>query len=390
MIQSTFFLHILKFIGGLVFFVLTIEMCARIDDLLKYDAPIWNDYTSERLKSTNSEGFFYNIPNARFQKWQNNGDGFRGPDIALSKTPGTIRIICLGASESYGLYESPGKEWPAQLRTLLSNTKYEVINVSVVGLGLESYEGYFKKYVQKFDADIVICLVNPMLYASVFEKKLKKQTSGFILEGKANTKKTVSFTGVISSNCRCLPKLKQAFKQALQSNFPNILKRYQILNLQKQITASELKHLGKRKPADNISTASVRGFSNDLSKLTSFLESQHIKVFLGTYPALISRDNLATYPDIFLDNRRFFIDFSFQGMIDTLEQYNTAIKMVANEHKTMLADCQAVIPKTEHYFGDNVHYSDHGARLVAEEMAKQILSDSAVGVKPPDLILKSQ
>ena len=141
-------------VAGIVF-LLTIELCARFDDALKYDAPFWKGYTSESLKSSDSEGISRNIPNARFQKWQNNGDGFRGPEITPIKAPGTTRIICLGASESYGLYESPGKEWPAQLRTSLPK-KYEVINVSVVGLGLSSYEAYLKKYVLKLEPDLII------------------------------------------------------------------------------------------------------------------------------------------------------------------------------------------------------------------------------------------
>lgn len=375
MIPSSFFYRILKFIGALLVFIITLEMCARIDDVLRYDAPLWKEYTADGLKSSDSEGVSYNIPNARFQKWQNNGHGFRGPEISPIKTPGTVRIVCLGASESYGLYESPGKEWPAQLRTLLPSSKYEVINVSVVGLSLSSYEAYLKKYVLKLEPDIVICLVNPLFYATGFEKKQTLLVTAPNTGVRTTAKKPISLTRSITANSRCLPKLKQVFKQSLQKNFLTVLKRYQIWNLQKQINEAELKNLGGLKPKDFVSAVSVTSFSDDLSRFVSFLQSRHINVLLSTYPALISRDNLSTYPDIFMDNRRFFIGFSFSGMLDVLEKYNLAIRDVATTQRIMFADCQSLIPKTDHYFGDNVHYTDQGASLVAQVIAEVILGN---------------
>lgn len=365
----------LKFAVAVVVFLLTIELCTRIEDAIRYSAPLWGEYTANTLKSSDKEGISYNIPNARFEKWHNNGHGFRGPEIATTKSPGTVRVVCLGASESYGLYETPGKEWPAQLRALLPSPKYQVINVSVVGLDLGSYEAYLKKYVLRLEPDIVICFVNPLFYATGFEKKQDPQMSTPKNEVRTTTKKPISSTRIITAQSRSLPKLKQVFKQALQNSFPKILKRYQIWNLQKQINEAELKYLGGLKPKDSVSPASVSSFSNDLSVFVSFLQYRHINVLLSTYPALISRDNLSTYPDIFMDNRRFFIGFSLSGMLDILEKYNLAIRDVATTQRIMFADCQSIIPKTDHYFGDNVHYTDQGASMVAKVIAEVILGN---------------
>lgn len=365
----------LKFAVAVVVFLLTIEVCARIDNAIRYGAPLWGEYTANSLKSSDTEGISYNVPNARFEKWQNNGHGFRGPEIATVKSPGTVRVVCLGASESYGLYESPGMEWPAQLRTLLPSPKYQVINVSVVGLGLSSYEAYLKKYVLRLEPDIVVCFVNPLFYATGFEKKQGSPIPTSKAEARTTTKKPISHPNNITAQIRSLPKLKQVLKQALQNSFPKVLKRYQVWNLQKQINEAELKNLRGLKPKDAVSPASATSFSNDLSRLVSFLQSRHINVLLSTYPALISRDNLSTYPDIFMDNRRFFIGFSFLGMIDVLEKYNFAIRAVATTQGIMFADCQSAIPKTDHYFGDNVHYTDQGASTVAKVIAEVILGD---------------
>lgn len=365
----------LKFTVAVVFFLLTLELCTRIDDAIRYSAPLWGEYTANNLKSSDEDGISYNIANARFEKWHNNRHGFRGPEITSIKSPGTIRVVCLGASESYGLYESPGKEWPAQLRALLPSPKYQVINVSVVGLGLSSYEAYLKKYVLNLEPDIVVCFVNPLFYAAGFEKKQGSSKSSQKAEVITTAKKSIFPTAIISAQSRSLPRLKQVFKKALKSSFPNVLKRYQIWNLQKQINETELRNLGGLYPKDSVSAESAMSFSNDLSRFVSFLQSRHINVLLSTYPALISRDNLSRYPDIFMDNRRFFIGLSFSGMIDVLEKYNSAIRDVAAIQRIMFADCQSAIPKTDHYFGDNVHFTDQGAGLVAKVIAEVILAN---------------
>lgn len=390
----------LKYSAAVVAFLLTIEMCARIDDALRYDAPLWKNYTADCLRSSDSEGVPYNVPYARFQKWQNNGYGFRGPEILPAKPPGTIRVICLGASESYGLHESPGKEWPAQLRSLLPDSKYQVVNVSVVGLGLGSYEAYMKKYVLKLDPDLVICFVNPLIHASECEQnkepRMPIRETGVRTVSTGQPRMPIQKTGVSTTSkmpvsvirnsiahSRCFPKVKQVVKQAVQDAFPDMLKWYQVRNLQKQINAAELARLGGHKPEDTVPASSVIRFGNDLSRFVSFLEARKIKVVLGTYPALISGDNISHYPVLFLDNRRFSIRLSIRGMLDTLEKYNSTIRTVAASKGAMLADCQAVIPKTEHYFGDNVHYTDSGARLVAEHVAGSILGTSTLTALAP-------
>jgi hypothetical protein len=378
--SSTLIRNAFKYAVAVIFFIVSIEICARIDDAVRYGAPFWQRYSAECLKSSDDTGIPCNIPNARFQKWHNNSYGFRGPEILAAKTPGTLRVVCLGASESYGLYESPRKEWPAQLLELLPSPKYQVINASVVGLGLRSYEPYVKKYVLPLEPDVIVCFVNPFFYATRLERTGVDQTSTVKPANRTEKKPHIALTGMIISNVRCLPKIKQAFKKALQNSFPKELQRYQIRSLQKEVETAEALRLKGRKPKDIVPDASVRSFKNDLSKFVSFLESHHVKVLLSTYPSLIGRENLSVYPDIFLDNRRFFVEFSLPGMIDVLDKSNSSIRAVAIERGVMFVDCRALVPKTSEYFGDNVHYTDRGAREIAKGIAARLLGKPGVTV----------
>ena len=362
------------------FFLCTIEICSRIDDAVRFGAPLWGRYNADSLRGKDSDGIPCNVPNACYQKWRNNSYGFRGPASMPESPPGAVRVVCLGASESYGLYETPGKEWPAQLSGMLSGPKYQVVNASVVGLPLHSYTAYLRKHVLPLKPDIVVCFINPLFSAVRFERTRENKSSSaptvtaIQSAGKDNPE---TLLRRIVSTARALPRIKQALKDAMAKSFPSLLRRYQLANLQRQLDDESIRLRGCR-PKNVVSEESVANFREEIAKLVAFLESQKVKVLLSTYPSLIDRENLTTYPEIFCDSRRFSIEFSLQGMIDVLEKYNAVIREVAARSGTMFVDCRSIVPKSDKYFGDNVHYTDQGARLVAEVIASQIIGKSCV------------
>ena len=350
-------------------FSLTIEVCSRLEDSIKYGAPFWGKYSAECLKFSEN-GIPYNLPNARFEKWKHNGLGFRGPEISIEKQIGESRVVCLGASESYGLYESPDMEWPAQLRKILPSEKFQVINASVVGLGMRNFEPYLHKRVLPLHPDIVVLCINPFFYAAAFEKSVQPKKTTVI--------KIAKSTVLDQHPCRdafqfrSLPRAKQALKQALSSCFPDSLRRYQLATMKRQISSLEREKLRGLEPRNIASESSLISFKQDLTILVRSLKSQGIEVVLCSYPALIDHTNLKIYPEIFLDNRRFFIQFSLKGMIDILERFNLVVHNVAIEERTIFVDAHAIMPKNTKYFGDNVHYTDVGARRIAEAVARKL------------------
>jgi len=71
-----------------------------------------------------------------------NSLGFRGPEISASKSNGSVRIVCMGDSRTFGLWLSPDglrydNDYPAALEESLREQKglerVEVINAGVVG-----------------------------------------------------------------------------------------------------------------------------------------------------------------------------------------------------------------------------------------------------------------
>lgn len=362
--------NLLKIIYAVFAFVFSIEMCARIDDFLKYKAPFWGQYNASRLKKNG-----VNIPLARFEKWQNNSYGFRGPEIMLTKNPETIRIICLGASETYGMAESPGREWPAQLSEMLPKNKYEVINAAVVGIALYEYIPYVKRHILPFKPDIVICIADPLLYATGYLKhKNKSATTKRINKSSVKSGIAPSLSEMILSNMRCLPRIRQLLKSALQESFPSLLKRYQLSSMQKQVKKEEAICLAGRKPMDTVPEIIVDSYQQEMNRLVSLLQENDVNVMLCTCPALISTSNLDVYPEIFMDGRRFSVEFSYYGQIDILKKLNHAKRSVASDKGTMFLDAFSLVPNNLKYFCDTVHYTDKGAELIARNIAMQLMA----------------
>lgn len=350
-------------------FMIAIEICARIDDKISFSAPLIPKYNSDSLRSYDKDGLPINVPNSRFEKWQHNRYGFRGPDFEEISPVGTTRIICLGASESYGLHESPGKEWPAQLQELLPSPQFQIVNASRAGLGFNSYERYVEKYILPLHPDKLVLVINPLFYFDNLEKSLsiKKSTtrSGPQSPGRSRIQTVID-------NCRSLPKIKTTVKAAFAANFPNVFERYQVWNLMRQLKNYEATSLKGKQTLDQVPDEYVKHLHTDLKRLVSSISQHNIDVIVCTYPSLASHENIDRYPVQLLDLRRFFARYSLVGVAAAIDAFNTTVTTVASEMKIKLVEGNKSVPKTSEFFGDGVHYTDRGALFFATAVAKQV------------------
>lgn len=361
---------VMKVVFFLVLLTFTMEVCARLDDWLRYDAPLLQKYSSERLRGRDAGGkYSYNLPRASFEKWRHNSLGFRSPEVDLEKRQGITRIVCVGSSESYGLYESAGKEWPAQLQALVPPSRYQVVNASVVGLSLTSFRSYLQKHVFPLHPDIVVLVVNPIFYVTGQSRaELNKNTP---VQAAATAPRAPSVKEGVVAQLRILPKLKQVVKQAVSTAWPEAFKRYQLESTLKQVQELE-RSLSGRKPMEAVPPAYLKSFEEELTRTVEFIRSHQARVILTSYPALISPDNLSLYPEIFLDNRRFCIELSQAGLLDTFTSFNAATERISRELGVTFVDTHLALPKSTEFFGDNVHYTDKGARVFAEQVLRGI------------------
>ena len=85
-----------------------------------------------------------------------NPQGFRGLPVSPDKPPGTLRIIAIGDSNTFGWDVDDGANWPAQLQALFAATRpTEVINAGVWGYSSFQGERRFKE-LTTLNPDIVL------------------------------------------------------------------------------------------------------------------------------------------------------------------------------------------------------------------------------------------
>lgn len=115
------------------------EAAARLDDWIHDATPLLASPSRDRDLVVAESWGYRGRPHGAFRKWWLNAFGFRGPEIAQQPPSYHIRILILGASETFGLYESPDHEYPARLRArLASSPEIEVVNAAMAGISVKS------------------------------------------------------------------------------------------------------------------------------------------------------------------------------------------------------------------------------------------------------------
>lgn len=123
-----------------------------------------NPYESFQFSLAQAYLHYIPIPNfAHNGILDHNGQGYRGRAVRLDKAPGTLRVICLGGSTTYGWgVDDPAKTYPAYLEGLLAQRpvpgfdRVEVVNAGIPwGTTAEILTHYHFKF-HYFRPDLVV------------------------------------------------------------------------------------------------------------------------------------------------------------------------------------------------------------------------------------------
>jgi lysophospholipase L1-like esterase len=345
--------------GHVLLAALCLELAARLDDRLSYEAPLIAPYDADAIRTRDGDGLVRNLPGARFEKWRINQLGFRGPTVALHKPDGRRRVACLGTSESFGLYEREGEEWPAQLgrRLAASGADAEVINAAVVGLRRDTHLRYFDRYVQPLRPDVVVLYLNVIEEATYRTPPAGEAAPAATAGGPVPT----GWLPPVSWSSRALPKLQRAARAALPKG---LWARLRQARLEREVGRGE-QTLGDHPPLDAVPAEAVTAFESHLRRLVVGLQARGVAPVLATYPTLGTGSNREEHRLEFLEERIWYFELSDLGLVDAAARLNDAVRRVAREMAVPLADADAAVPKTAEFFADYVHYTDAGAALVA-------------------------
>lgn len=363
----------LRWIGLAVVFIVVLELTCRIEDWFRFRTPLFTPITSQSDLMVRDREGIHGRPNARFQKWVMNGLGTRGPEATLAKPPGSVRVVVVGASESFGLSESPGMEFPRQLEDTLGRwlarrcrttgvQRFEVLNAALPGMSLPTIEQDVHNRIRRFNADVILLYPTP-------EQYLDEEPPRAAIPDSAADSHALSPTRVL------YPRIIARARNEAKTVVPDFVMTW----LRRRGTSAYISErpTGWRftsTPSDRLERydADLRGFIATVRSLGATpLIATHANVFMrpgapdphllfawekfyprATGPVIIAFDSVAR--ELTLNAAR-----------------DSAISVVDLAPRLASAN---TVP-----FSDFVHFTDSGAAIVASALAPAVLTASGVG-----------
>jgi hypothetical protein len=351
----------------LVLFLLSAEMTARLDDWLHLGVPIFATPDMEQDLLMKDENGTRGRPHGRFKKWQLNAYGFRSPVISLTPSPDCKRIMVLGASETFGLYESEHKEFPAQLAGLLEQQgRCEVINAALPGMSIRSMTRYWETWAGQFRPDVVVIYPSPAFYLNDSFSRAPRP------KGQPQAAGHESAPGMRS---RLVFRMKDTF------HLPDFVEKWRaerdIRAKIDSLTAGEDGTFFRAVPRERVDL-----FSADLGRLVKSIQKQ------GARPILLTHAMRSAIPPRAEDlsdlrSARIHLPRVTEEVFAEFEQAAArAVVERAGECGVRVVDIAGAIGGRREWFADLVHFNDEGASVVGELVAEGVRAEW--GAASPD------
>jgi hypothetical protein len=324
------------------------ELTARFDDWLFTDIPILANPNRERDLILHDAYGIRGRPDGVYKKWRLNSFGFRGLQIERAAAADAQRIMVLGASEAFGLYERADHEFPAVLQKELHAGDYknlEIVNASVAGMSLPTMLRYWQNWAFQFQPGIVLIYPSPQFYLD--NESPRAQTPRPELEEQPRPVRS-----------RFLERLQDTAKQT------ELLKALRV----RLVLKGDI-HLFPRVPPDRLEQ-----YQADLEKLADAVAAT------GALPVLVTHAFKTPSPPEACDlpELEYFRIFFPRATPTVLASFDRAAQAatidLGKRRGWPVIDASAKLSGRREWFGDPVHFNDAGSQQMAELLAKEMPS----------------
>lgn len=303
-----------------------------------------------------------NRPGTRFEKWIINGQGFQGPELKIPKPKGVIRIGVAGASEIFGLYESPGNDVTSQLRKMLERSapgRFEVVNLATPGMSIPRIVELYERGIRKFDFDAILYYPSPAMYLDTEAPSFRRSVPGI--------SENVSASDSYGWNLRLPGKTWDMLRERLPTRLQVELKWYQIEKKRQEFPKEWVwEH---HAPQERVTI-----FREHLEELIKLPKKDGTRVILATHANRFRDISTERYGKHMVGWIRFYPRASGESLLDMEQKANQVIRELGVKNNIIVVDVEKSVGKDPHQYADFSHFTDSGAALAAEAMKDSILS----------------
>lgn len=334
----------------ILFILLAAEGAIRIRQTLKYGSTeSIEDYWVIEPKSG------LRVPRASFSSGRIsiNSLGFRGPEIAVPKPPGTVRIAFLGASTTWcGEVSGNDYVWPKlvtdELGQQFAGARLDYVNAGVPGYTLASMLKNLEHRVAPLQPDVIVIYEA----ASNFSSEMRELAAqrGIIREAKMQE---LSWLGRYSVLWNLVEKnlLIWRAQQAAKDSQGRL--------------EADISNLG-------------REYRQGLTELVRAAQQHSKLVVVVTFSTQLRRDQPAAQQIRAAESAFFYMPFvTPKLLIDGYARYNEVAREVAMETNVALIGGENDIRGDAINFTDTVHFSDAGSKAMAQRVQRGLAASPA-------------
>jgi hypothetical protein len=334
--------HPIRLFTAVVVFGVVWELCARLDENLTDGAPLFGSYGLSSLMTSDQFGVT-GRPNSRFSKWKMNSLGFRGGELRADRE----KVLCVGASETFGMYEPEGMEWARQLETELNRRagteRYQVVNAGLPGQSLSSFARRAPDVLRRVRPSIVVLYPSPSIY-------IEPPPENYI-----------------PPRPRPEALLQLRISDKLISRFDNEALERLWIWLQ-----TRRKTVWSRLPEDNVSR-----FRRDLTRLLDLMAEQGVRVVLATHATRFGSCVKPPDEPVLVAWRALYPTLKEAGFLDMENRMNAVTRREAAARGLVLVDAARFLEGPEN-FVEFTHFTAAGAAVLARAVADAMQTGGAL------------
>ena len=331
---------------------LGLEGGARLDEWVRWGTPVASMTTAiDELIMIDARGA-HGIPGASFRQFTLNSLGMRGPELR----PGTPRVLVLGASETFGLYEAAGKEYPRQLQDSLAaaGCVVDVLNAGLPGFSLPTLTATFRNSLHSLGAAVAVVYPTPVQY-------LERERPVFVAARRGATA-PVSH----GLRLRVVRRLRDHVKVLVPDWLKTLLRQREI--------ASQRGQLGTTPTWSAVPPERLEAYVADMGGLIDTLRAS------GVTPLVVTHAN-AFPPGTPPDPTRVVAWGKFYPRADAAvlpafdSVANVALRGLARERAVAFSDAAHAFAgkDIEAHFADFSHFTAEGSAIMAGQLARDLV-----------------
>ena len=328
-----------------------------------------------------------------------NSQGIRGQDLAAGDG---YRILAVGGSSTECLYLDDAKAWPSLVEELLrrSSARKDVWVGNVGKSGMNSRDHvlhvkYLPREYPRIDAILLLVGVNdltvalsqddhyapppPLTAPGAESQQIRRAfaiapgrltdppTDSLILLDAPRYKRSAVYQ--LLKRARAAVRDRMSKHGLLQDQSGVVLATWRD---HRRHATGILEQLPDLRPA-------LKEYATNLDRIVSLARAQSIRLVLLTQPTLWRADLPRSTEDLLwlggigdFQLQPGMPYYSVAALADAMRQFNEVLLDVCHARRAECLDLAARIPKDTSIFYDDVHFTERGAQLVAEEVAKYL------------------